>query len=96
MSAEVTDDPKTWPHDLDDGGKARDTPDGGKEYLAKNGTRSFTNRAGETWKEISPDGRVIEMLEDGGIKQIEPDGTLITKLRNGTVSLAALRFGSLR
>lgn len=81
----ITDDPKTWPHDTEGGGKARDIEGGGQEFWIPDGTRTFTKRNGDTWKQIFPDGQVIEMLNDGGQKQINTDGTVITKLRNGTV-----------
>ena len=86
-SQNITDDPRTWPHSVENGGKARDLPDGGKEFWTPDGTRTFTRRDGETWKQILPTGQTIELLPDGGQTQTEPDGTKITKQRNGTVGL---------
>ena len=81
----IFDDPSTWPYETEEGGKARDVAGGGMEYWAKDGTRTFTLKSGETWKQVMPDGQIIEMLPDGAQRQVNADGTKIIKMRNGTV-----------
>ena len=54
MASEEEDfgDPKTWPYVTEDGSTARDLPNGGKLFCAKDGTLTWQDAQGETYKMV--------------------------------------------
>lgn len=49
-------DSSTWPYTAEDGSKARDIENGGKLFQASDGTLTFTDKSGETYKMVRCEG----------------------------------------